>query len=582
MGARSAVGRLAVPGALAFAFASALALGACHSSPDVAQGCNADHNPLDASLCADFAAQGYAPVEAERVELCTRLSVDMLGVRPTTEWIETACAPRKIYDVVVSLQHTTAYRETQRRRWADRFHYNDLLVDVKSIHDLDALVDRLYRADLGYGQFAEQALSHPGFVGRYIGYGQPDAVADAAFRAFLGRPATAPERNDLAALWRPWISNQVVVEAGAATDAGSSAAGGVPACPPNADGVGCYYGYGAAPMVDPQACAAGVRNCESTLLGDATLSFPANGRTDPIAVEDLTFEDWAALRAPGRLFIEQPMFWEAEVDDVLQRYLGYDLGTQHPEARQALIHFFKGTGGDVTRLERAVLTSWAYRQSATEDPAHPRPPSLQNDPIAWGPTKLMIPESWLRSMGQLTGGNPGDCDWRYPNLPDWYYPGMYYGDGTPQATADLDALLADVKYPKTADGRFDGSFRDTASSMGGCPGTLDYASFTTTTRTTTMGLLTSVSQEESIVKMCLLDPADALVPPRIDRTATDDSSIDAVVAHGLTLAEGRAPSADEVADTARRLRQACPRCAAETVARNLCAGLTGGLDFIFY
>src|SRR5438270_493414 len=68
--------------------------------------------------------------------------------------------------------------------------------------------------------------------------------------------------------------------------------------------------YGPMTSVDPMACDVG-HSCRSTLLGPASIDFHANGRTQPIPVDELTAEDWQALRAPGRLFVTIPMFWEA-------------------------------------------------------------------------------------------------------------------------------------------------------------------------------------------------------------------------------------------------------------------------------
>ncbi len=553
--------------------AAALGLAACRGDRAARTGCNANSDALDAALCPTFEAAGYEPIAASDTELCTRLSVDMVGLRPSAAWIQDRCAGRSPYDVVVSLQHTKEYRETQRRRWADRFQYNDSMVDVKSIHDLDELVDRLYSEEMSYPEFAEVALAHPGFVGRFIGYGQPDAVADAAFRAFLGRPATAPERLDVGNLWRPWSNQNVVVEDGGPPPNAAASRAGADACPSDG-GPSCgYYGYGPVPQIDPLACEAGVHSCRSELLGSASVDFPAGSRTTPLAPDQLTVADWVALRTPGRLFTRQPMFWEAQVDEVLKRYLGYDLGQRRPEARLALIHWFQSTNGDLVRLERAVLVSWAYRQTAMDLPGRPRPESLMHDPIAYGPTKLMIPETWLASMGQVTGVPAGNCDWRYPNLPEWYTPGY---------DTKLDALLSDVRFPKLADGRPDPAFRNRAASMGGCPGVIDYGSFTATTRNTNMGLLTAVAQEEAVVERCFLDAAPALVPEGLSPAATGRDATIRVVEHAFRNTLGASPSSEDLAQTVFEVEADCPQCTAETMARDLCAGLSGGVEFIFY
>lgn len=536
---------------------AALALGACSRPHDARTGCNANDNPIDGALCPEFEAAGYQPLQASDTELCTRLAVDMLGARPTKAEIESTCAGRDEYDVVRSWQRTKTYRETQRRRWADRLQYSDELVDAGQIKALDGLVDLLYQERLNYPDFAVVALSHPAFVGRFGGYGMPDLIAQAAFKSFLGRVATAPEAADVGALWKPWVSQY----------------GPEPGPEDNGVGAPATFAYGPVPFVDPTACDAG-HDCSSSLLGPAAIHFHANGRTQMISASDLTPDDWEALRAPGRLFVSVPMFWEAEVDDSLKRYLGYDLGSLRPQVRENLVRWFRSTGGDVPRLERAVLTSWAYRQSAQVDAAHPRPDALLNLPLAYGPTKLLIPEAFLQSVAKVTGKPVGDCDWRYPNLPEWYYPG----------NAQLDAELGDdVRYPKLPDGRFDKSFRDTAAGMGGCPGTFDFGSVDgvlgARERVNQMGLMTAVAQDESLVQLCLVDAVPNLVhgPARIDH-----DSIRQTVKQVMTATLSRDPADDEVDEVTAAALQGCTTCDTEEVARDLCSGLAGDLDFIFY
>lgn len=510
-----------------------------------------DSNPLDKVLCEEYAAAGYEPIQADAQELCTRLSVDLLGVRPSKAEIEASCAGKDIVDVVRSYQGSKQYRMTQRRRWADRFQYSDYTVDVMSIRKLDRLVDDLYRDRIGYKEFAQIALSHPGFVGRHIGYGQPDFVAEAAFKAFLGRSATTPERLDVGNLWKAW--------AGGGFFPGEDALVG--------DDAG-FFGYGVEPMVDPFACEAGVMSCRSTLLGDASIEFPRDGRETYILASDLTDADWDALREPGRLFTSLPMFWEAQVDEALVRYLGYDLGKIRPAARQRLVEHFKSTGGDLRKLERVIVTSWAYRQSATTTPE--RPSGIRFQPFAYGPTKAMIAETFLASVGALAGEDAGNCDWRYPNLPDWYYPG----------DEALDEALDDV-YPRDADGNIDRWFRDLAVQMGGCPGTMDFNTYMPRERSNHVGLMAAVAQEEAVVELCFVRSAGGLIPEGVDPSDFRPAAVSATIRHVLDRAVGGATEAEVAAIVAARL-EGCPRCTSEAVARDLCAGIASGAEFLFY
>lgn len=541
--------RILVP---VLAVASSLVLAACDARAPAGEGCTATGNPLDAVLCEEFESAGYQPVRASDDELCTRIFVDLLGRRPTRAEIADRCAGREPYDVVVSLQRTQDYRDAQRRRWADRFRYSEMLVDLQSIKQLDAMVEDLYSHRIGYARFAEVAAAHPGFVGRWLYYGQPEMVAEGLFRVFLGRRPTHPEVVDLANLYRPWVGGGFPVDGVFASDV-------------------AYY-YGPVPYIDPWACEEGVRTCVSTLLGHAEVAFPRNGREEYLTPDMLTDADRRALGAPGRLITTLPMFWEGQVDETLTRYLGYDLGALRPEARQQLVNWFRSTGGDLVRLERAVVTSWAYLQPAGEDAANPRPAALRDLPIAYGPTKIMLAENWLHSMGALVGRDVGDCDWRYPGLPDWYYPDPI-----------LDEILGDdVRYPKREDGTYDPAFRDAAVAMGGCPGSFDWASYSARERSTHMGLMTAVAQEQAIVDLCLASEAPGLLPAGLapnDRTPRGRA---AAVRHVLESAFGRPADHAEIAEFVDAAAGGCAGCGAETIAREACAAVAGGVEYIFY
>ena len=532
---------------------AALTLAACTGgSSGEKTGCDA--NPLDQALCSEYEAAGFQPVQANATELCTRLFVDLHGVRPSRAQID-SCAGRDIVTQVKSMQSSKEYRHTQRRRWADRFQYSDYMVDVSSIRRLDGMVDDLYQGRLGYREFAVVALSHPGFVGRHIGYGQPDMVADAAFDAFLGRSATTPERFDVGNLWKPWVGGGFFGgEDGPVALAAEDE-------PP-------YYGYGMEPMLDPYACEAGVRSCESTLLGYASVEFPRNGRESYMYASDLTDADWHALREPGRLFTSLPMFWEAQVDEVLVRYLGYDLGKLRPAARQRLVEYFEQSGGDIRKLERAVLTSWAYRLPAVNLPE--RPDALRYTPFAYGPTKPMIAETFIHSVGALTGETAGNCDWRYPNLPDWYYPG----------NPDLDEALDDV-YPRTDDGMIDPWFRNLAIQMGGCPGTMDFNTFTPRERSNHIGLMAAVAQEEVVVELCFVRDAKGLLPENVNPLDTSEAAVRATVRNVLDRAVGGVTDL-EIEQVMQGRASECGNCTAEAVARDLCGAVASGAEFLFY
>jgi hypothetical protein len=516
--------------------------------PPIPDSCSEVENPLSRALCPELFDTGYRPLLASDAEVCARLYVDLTGVRAAPDQLEADCIGKPFDDVVARLQASDAHRRTQRRYWADRLSYSDALVDPASIKALDALVDELYQEKISYHDFAIRALAHPGFVGRHNGYGQPDMVAMAAFEAFLGRPATRPEALDVGNLWRAWVGSGLAV--------------------PFADAARPGYGVGTEPWIDPQACAAGVNKCESTLLGYASVEFPADGRTELIAIADLTEEQWASLRTPGRLFVSLDAFWEAEVDDVMIRLLGYDLGALRPRARQALVDIFRENGGNVVQLERIVLGSWAYRQAAQELADEPRPDALKNVPFAYGPTKLMIAEAWLHSIASVVGRSLGECDWRYPNLPDY---GL-----TPETIAGLEDM-----YPRNPDGTFDLRFRDAARLVGGCPGTFDSGSFSVTSRSNHIGLITAVAQEEKLVEICFLGEVPALMPSGLDPNDTRVESIESTARHVLDRVQ-LDPNDLSVSEVVDAVVDECTDCDVEDVARGLCSGLLGGISFLTY
>jgi hypothetical protein len=386
---------------------------------------------FDRVLLESFEAEGRTIERASEEVLCARLYLDVLGYRPGRETILSQCTGRSLAEVASELLRSEDYRNAQRRRWVDRLRYSDALIDRGAIEDLEARIDAMYRGELGYRALAIETLSHPGFIGRFLAYGQEDSVAEAAFRAFLGRPATAPEAEDLGILWKAWRPRMY--------NAGDEA-------------------YSVAAQIDPFACEAGVRACVSTILGFAAVELPREGRVGLLAAGDLTEADWEALRAPGRLFAEQPMFWESAADEILTNYLGYKLGAQYPAARQALIDELVASNGDLVAAELTVLTSIVYAELGR-------------------PTKIMTPEAWLRSVAEFTGAPLGDC-------------------------------------------RSDPWFAGAAASMGGCPGHFDPNTQRISERVSVMGIEQAVAQDEAALTLCT-DEAAVELQQNPDETRTE-------------------------------------------------------------
>lgn len=495
-----------------------VAAGAACGAPEDHRG---EQSDFDRAVLAALAKEGLTPERAGDGELCTRLFIDALGVRPTRAELEAQCIDRPIEEVIAALTARDEFRWERRRRFADRLQYNDAMIDRDSIRALDALVDRLYRGELGYRDFAIETLAHPGFVGRFLAYsdGREDTVAEAAFTAFLGRPATAAEAEDLAPLWSAWRPRFID-----------------PATLPPGD-TSRY----AAPLIDPYACEAGTRACVSTLLGVAAVEFPRDGRSGLLNMDALTAADWEALRAPGSLLVDQPTFWEAAADEVLRTYFGWDFGAALPEAREALIAELRENGGDLRALEHAVMASAAYAFAAPATASSSATATARSGTprYAYGPTKFLSPEAWLKSAAVFTGAHLEDCDFRVPNLPD---------------TALRDPW-----------------FRTAARAMGGCPGAFDEQTAQTAKRAIAPGIEESVARDEAALELCARQP-----PPGPSDTR------ESIIERALENAFSRAPTPEDVADLAAAAATGCADCTAHELSTDLCIGLLGGVEYATY
>jgi hypothetical protein len=490
-----------------------LALAACGGD-----GVSPPSSAFDAVVLEAAAAAGLKLELASDDEACARLFTDVLGRRPTAEEISARCRDRSYDEVLDGLLSSEAYRRTQRRRLADRLRYSDAFVDKDSIVDLDRHVDRLYRREVGYRELAELALAHPGFIGRFMVYGQ-DTIAEAAWKSFLGRPATPPEAKDLEPLWRPWRLRFI-----------DGASEGAPR----------YV----APRVDPFACEAGVRSCVSSLFGITNLEFPRRGRDQMLAIDALDDLDWEALRTPGRLLTTLPMFWEAAVDEVIARYLGYDLGRALPEAREVLVEALRASDGDLVALERMVLGSIAYRLGRHNKR------TLEDLPRwAVGPTKLMIAEVWLHSVAELVGEPIGDCDFRAPSEPP---------------DSPSDAWFATI-----------------AGRLGGCPGAYQTGAGTVRERAKDWDIEIAIARDDAAHTFCREREAPALFHPSVDRASRAPKDVEKAVRYLIERAHGDASpgESDEIVAIAR---EGCSSCDVEAVVRELCTVVVGGLDYVAY
>lgn len=513
---------------------------------------------LDAAVHETLTRAGINFEPAGALELCRRLSADLLGKLPTREEFMRDCAGRAPEVIIADFQSRDRYLLTAQRVWQDRLATNDVYSDWRYQKSLYLLVDELQRGTLRYDDFAAEVLSHPGFVLMDF---LPEYMAAHAFRAFLGRQPAAFEAFDLAGMFRPWLASQI----------------------PDIEFPSIYRFAG---YLMPSLCEP-ITDCSTTLFGGAELNLPWTPFTIYVPYEELSPLQHDALKGVGRLFARQPLFWETQADAMLSRFLGWsdggrsprEPGTILPELRQALADYLRETG-DIPGAEKLILTSRLYLQKTIVEPDgwgdDPKAPSL---PVyAYGPVKAVSAETWLDSIAPLTFIDLGTCD---PRFPDYYaYLQLYdaFDQGIITSTAALEenflklsqmqesrAVLSLGYYGIAEPNTY---YTYYARQLGGCPG---FGS----PRGAPSGLAFGFAQETFAELACTY--AYNAVPPGLD------ASTDAVIAHQMNILYGRTPSDEESA----LIKSALNTCSGEDctqggIARSLCTAFTGSSELLFY
>jgi hypothetical protein len=317
---------------LSAACAYALALVAAHfGSEHAAAATSARSHPaapranaVDAALLPVLADDGITPVRASDAVLCRRYALDLTGATLSSEEERAHCEGASPAAMVEWFMTCPAYVARNQERMRRVLLGAERPLASPYAADLDAHVARLYRGEIPYADFVAIAVTHPAFVEDGAG---DDAVAR-AFAIFLAREPLPDERQDLLALYRMWRTR-----------------------PARDEGDGAHSEL----YIDPTRCSGSLAivECTSTATG-VTVALEGTG---PIAIDELTWDQWRTLRAPGRVIARMPGFWDAAIDDVLRKYPAfYDL----PVARAALAGFFEAHGGDARALERELLTSALY------------------------------------------------------------------------------------------------------------------------------------------------------------------------------------------------------------------------------
>lgn len=512
-------------------------------------------NVVDEASCPEIQGRGIEPTIADDIEMCRRLSLDLLGTVPTPEQFAADCEGRELAEIVDDFIARPEYVVLGQRLWADKLRMTSTITYYEYLETLDQLTAKLYTGELTLPELAVQVATHPGYTGRFDG----QDLVGYNFLAFLGRDAAPHERLDLQALWHMWEERYVEMH-------------------PT-----YFFGYTRV-VVNTIVCEYTPWACQSELWGHNSVVVPWPVPDDydyegpnVLAVEDLDDDTWAELRKAGELLTQQPSFYEAAVDESLLRYLGYKAGVQIPLVRQKLVDMLVQSNGDIRTIEREILTSQLYRMAS----AYPDPEgTLEADgsPDFWhGPMKQMTAEHWLDSIEKLTDIELGHCDHRYPEVIA----------GAPTPDADYSEYVWHPNdYPKDPDPTWpveankpDYTYRDLARALGGCPDQESQLRFTGT------GVMIALSQSDVAQAVCAqVGPGAPVLPPGLVADDTSPDTYDAAVRHiyqTITLRELPEDLEEQLA-TAVDGCAGDAECNAAIISFHMCATLLGGAEFVFY
>lgn len=516
-------------------------------------------NPVNIGMCKSTWGVGIATQPIDRRQACRKLYVDMVGRYPTPAEINDVCSNEDWGETVQSLMATPEFVLVQQRRWADNLLYNNRITNVERIFDMDDLVRKVYQGFVPWDLFAAVTISHPVLVRRYA---TPGDRAEAVFRLFLHRPPYESERSDMGRMFSVWSNGY----------RDHSYLGTVPDAYINYE---CVGGNGSDPSDED------LGQCTSILWGYNQLILEPDERRESEGEQEglmwsgyLSADEWEQLQLPGRVLAKQDTFWEAAVDDVLNQYLGYDLGTEVQAVRYELKNYLLENAADIRSVHYAVATSIAYLQSSQ---------GYEGSTFRWayGPLKQAPAEAWIDSVKRMTGVQLGSCDHRIPFPEDL----LYDSEGN-ELNGWTFALLNNSRWVIETDRDIDRDYQDLAQTLGGCP-TNEVSS-----RFTTVSILGTAITEAFVAEVC--DPAVAdgnravdvsiLLPEGMDAGKVLDADVaQEIVARQTRLFYGREPTEFELADAIDYADQCTPKpCDAEHFARPVCFALLSGAEMIFY
>jgi hypothetical protein len=324
-------------------------------------------------------------------------------------------------------------------------------------------------------------------------------------------------------------------------------------------------------VLDTRACMApNEADCHSDFWGDHTLivSPPVPDDMDPagpnvLDASLLTEEQWHAVRLPGRLLADQAGTYAAYVDQALQRYLGYDLGTQIPPVRQALVDLLIAEDGNVVAVDREIITSSLYTATHLwQEPAKNNPEDW-NPPYWHGPVKQMDAETWLASAQNLVGLPVGSCDHRYPEVqsgPSGFHPHRY---------PSIDGITPAY------------DFRDDARLLGGCPDRIEQF------RETRAGLIAALTQATLTKDLCEVATEQSPIYPAQFIDDPDDKSQQALATaaeqiYAAAMIRPLPPGAAQALETGVEGCRDTTACLPTDFAYHTCRLVLKSADFLFY
>jgi hypothetical protein len=498
--------------------------------------------------------KGIKPGPIDRYELCRRLAVDLLGHAPSDEERAT-CLSQTTEATVDAWMKTTAYERVERRHWADLTLYDVRNVWYPQLVDLDAMVTRLHRGEMTYGEFATRFVVHPAFYARH-----PDEDwIRAIYTMFLGRAARPDEVRALNPLIPVWSERSfydgIIGERG---DMGREIAFDLcgcsqRACATTALGRPVDFGKRACTDGDPVlvrtiAVTGGQKRrcqgCKDNPSGDEELK----------PLEEATPEEKKALYSLGEALTARPDFWEAAVDREMRRLFGWwqssfkRFESDLPEVRLVLARELQ-RAGDVRAMKRTILTSVLY--------AMPARGSGDGAPWTSGPRKLLVGEAWLDSAAVALGETLGSCDPRFPREID-----------DEELSRPIDPRLSEESKGTLAGETFD--YAGAALSLGGC-------GYEARPTSPTLGVLQA--QRGLAARLCA-ESSGAL--PR-----GWDGSLARAAEHLVDRIYRRPASAGEIADLEKDMKQCLAAgdrgCSSnEAAARWTCARLLSSAEFGTY